>query len=123
MITKRNNSEKQIINVGNYSIAIIKEKVRSRFSSKTFVYKYSIKGNYYENEDGMNDILSKKYKAGDQEFDLPARLLELNKAKEFILQISSNEQQWDEMSKNAMNTSKLFRRDNADKFVELYLKE
>lgn len=65
MITKRNNSEKQIINVGNYSIAIIKEKVRSRFSSKTFVYKYSIKGNYYENEDGMNDILSKKYKAGD----------------------------------------------------------
>lgn len=48
---------------------------------------------------------------------------ELNKAKEFILQISSNEQQWDEMSKNAMNTSKLFRRDNADKFVELYLKE
>ena len=48
---------------------------------------------------------------------------ELNKAKEFILQISTNEQQWDEMSKNAMNTSKLFRRDNADKFVELYLKE
>lgn len=48
---------------------------------------------------------------------------ELNKAKEFILQISSNEQQWYEMSKNAMNTSKLFRRDNADKFVELYLKE
>lgn len=48
---------------------------------------------------------------------------ELNKAKEFILQISTNEQQWYEMSKNAMNTSKLFRRDNADKFVELYLKE
>jgi len=48
---------------------------------------------------------------------------ELNKAKEFILQISTNKQQWDEMSKNAMNTSKLFRRDNADKFVELYLKE
>lgn len=47
---------------------------------------------------------------------------ELNKAKEFILQISTNEQQWYEMSKNAMNTSKLFRRDNADKFVELYLK-
>lgn len=48
---------------------------------------------------------------------------ELNKAKEFILQISTNEQQWNEMSNNAMNTSKLFRRDNADKFVELYLKE
>lgn len=48
---------------------------------------------------------------------------ELNKAKEFILQISTNERQWYEMSKNAMNTSKLFRRDNADKFVELYLKE
>lgn len=48
---------------------------------------------------------------------------ELNKVKEFILQISTNEQQWDEMSKNAMNTSKLFRRDNADKFVELYLKK
>lgn len=47
---------------------------------------------------------------------------ELNKAKEFILQISTNERQWYEMSKNAMNTSKLFRRDNADKFVELYLK-
>lgn len=48
---------------------------------------------------------------------------ELNKVKEFILQISTNEQQWNEMSNNAMNTSKLFRRDNADKFVELYLKE
>jgi len=48
---------------------------------------------------------------------------ELNKAKEFILQISTNKQQWNEMSQNAMNTSKLFRRDNADKFVELYLKE
>ncbi|MEZ4877597.1 MAG: glycosyltransferase family 4 protein [Flavobacterium sp.] len=46
---------------------------------------------------------------------------ELQAAKNFILDLASNKQKWEMMSQNALETSKLFRRDNADKFVELYL--
>lgn len=46
---------------------------------------------------------------------------ELQAAKNFILDLASNKQKWETMSQNALETSKLFRRDNADKFVELYL--
>jgi len=46
---------------------------------------------------------------------------ELQAAKNFILDLASNKQKWEMMSQNALETSKLFRRDNAYKFVELYL--
>ncbi|MCA0349668.1 MAG: glycosyltransferase family 4 protein [Bacteroidetes bacterium] len=46
---------------------------------------------------------------------------ELQAAKNFILDLASNKQKWETMSQNALETSKLFRRDNAYKFVELYL--
>jgi glycosyltransferase involved in cell wall biosynthesis len=46
---------------------------------------------------------------------------ELEKAKQFILELAVNPIKWNQMSENALNTSKLFRRDNADKFVEFYL--
>ena len=46
---------------------------------------------------------------------------QLNQAKDFILQLSNDEQKWHQMSENAITTSTLFRRDNADKFVDFYL--
>lgn len=46
---------------------------------------------------------------------------DLHLAKDFILDLSKNKQKWNEMSANAIATAKLFRRDNADKFVEYYL--
>lgn len=48
---------------------------------------------------------------------------ELDKAKDFIVSISTDTQKWIEMSKKAMQTSTRFRRDNADKFVEFYLND
>jgi hypothetical protein len=47
---------------------------------------------------------------------------ELEKAKNFIVDLSNDKQKWQEMSENALQTSTLFRRDNADKFVDMYLK-
>jgi hypothetical protein len=47
---------------------------------------------------------------------------ELEKAKDFIVALSNDKQKWQEMSENALQTSTLFRRDNADKFVDMYLK-
>lgn len=46
---------------------------------------------------------------------------QLDAAKDFILNLSRDQQKWSAMSENAQRTSKLFRRDNADKFVESYL--
>lgn len=46
---------------------------------------------------------------------------ELHQAKDFILNLSKDQQKWQTMSKNAIKTSQLFRRDNADKFVAFYL--
>lgn len=48
--------------------------------------------------------------------------IELNLAKDFILDISKNKEKWKSMSENAQKASTLFRRDNADKFIEQYLK-
>lgn len=47
---------------------------------------------------------------------------ELDEAKNFIIDLANNKDKWQSMSGNALETSKLFRRDNADKFVQLYLK-
>lgn len=46
----------------------------------------------------------------------------LDKARDFIIAMSRDKARWEAMSQNALQTSLLFRRDNADKFVELYLK-
>jgi glycosyltransferase involved in cell wall biosynthesis len=46
---------------------------------------------------------------------------QLPEVKEFIVYLSSNSQKWETMSENAIQTSKLFRRENADKFVAAYL--
>jgi glycosyltransferase involved in cell wall biosynthesis len=46
---------------------------------------------------------------------------QLFEAKDFILNLSNNPQKWQTMSDNAIQTSTLFRRDNADKFVDAYL--
>ena len=46
---------------------------------------------------------------------------ELHQAKDFILYLSKDHQKWQAMSNNALKTSHLFRRDNADKFVAFYL--
>lgn len=46
---------------------------------------------------------------------------DLNLAKDFILDLSNNKQKWNEMSANAISTAALFKRDNADKFVDYYL--
>jgi hypothetical protein len=40
----------------------------------------------------------------------------------FIVDLSNDKLKWQEMSENALQTSTLFRRDNADKFVDMYLK-
>lgn len=46
---------------------------------------------------------------------------QLVEAKDFILNLSNNKQQWQAMSNNAVYASLFFRRDNADKFVHSYL--
>lgn len=46
---------------------------------------------------------------------------QLEEAKDFILKLSQDAQKWQSMSDHALQTSKLFRRDNADKFVTAYL--
>lgn len=45
----------------------------------------------------------------------------LEEAKKFILEIRKNKEKWTEMSQNAQQASTLFRRENADKFIEKYL--
>ncbi len=47
---------------------------------------------------------------------------DLDKASMFILKLHADKQRLEKMSENALKTSELFRRDNADKFVEKYLK-
>jgi hypothetical protein len=46
---------------------------------------------------------------------------ELDKVERFILDLVNNKEKWTTMSRNALETSKLFRRGNADKFIEQYL--
>lgn len=46
---------------------------------------------------------------------------QLDKAKEFIIEMSKDKTKWESMSQKALETSLLFRRDNADKFIDLYL--
>lgn len=77
---------------------------------------YGIPSVYIAGEDSELNTYAHKYGAAEcfAEKDLA-------KAKDFILDLSQNKQKWDAMSANAMATSTLFRRDNADKFVDYYL--
>ncbi len=77
---------------------------------------YGIPSVYIAGEDSELNTYASKYKAAAcfTEKDL---LL----AKDFILNLSTNKPKWSEMSANAIATATLFKRDNADKFVDYYL--
>ncbi|MGC4041454.1 MAG: glycosyltransferase family 4 protein [Flavobacterium sp.] len=77
---------------------------------------YGIPSVYIAGEDSELNTYAHKYNAAEcfAEKDLAL-------AKNFILDLSKNKQKWSEMSANAIATAKLFRRDNADKFVDYYL--
>ncbi len=77
---------------------------------------YGIPSLYIAGEDSELHSYASKYNAAacytERQLDL---------AKDFILKLSTDKQKWDKMSENAVATSTLFRRDNADKFVDFYL--
>ena len=77
---------------------------------------YGIPSVYIAGEDSELNTYAHKYKAAECFAEK-----DLNLAKDFILDLSTNKQKWNEMSANAISTAKLFRRDNADKFVDYYL--
>lgn len=78
---------------------------------------YGIPSIYIAGEDSELNVYASKYQAAECFTER-----ELLQAKDFIESLSKDKQKWQEMSNNAIKTSHLFRRDNADKFVELYLK-
>ena len=78
---------------------------------------YGIPSIYIAGEDSELNSYASKYHAAECFTER-----ELLHAKDFIESLSKDKQKWQEMSNNAIQTSHLFRRDNADKFVELYLK-
>lgn len=77
---------------------------------------YGIPSVYIAGEDSELNTYANKYRAAECFAEK-----DLNSAKDFIVELSQNKQKWNEMSANALNTSQLFRRDNADKFVDYYL--
>jgi len=77
---------------------------------------YGIPSVYIAGEDSELSTYAHKYGAAECFTEK-----DLTKAKDFILDLSQNKQKWNRMSTNAINTAKLFRRDNADKFVDYYL--
>lgn len=77
---------------------------------------YGIPSVYIAGEDSELNTYAHKYKAAECFTEK-----ELHLAKDFILDLSKNKQRWHEMSANAIATAKLFKRDNADKFVDYYL--
>ncbi len=77
---------------------------------------YGIPSLYIAGEDSELNDYAATYKAAKCYTER-----ELDDAKNFILDLANNKEKWQSMSANALETSKLFRRDNADKFVQLYL--
>ncbi|WP_445454339.1 glycosyltransferase family 4 protein [Flavobacterium sp. 25HG05S-40] len=77
---------------------------------------YGIPSVYIAGEDSELNTYAQKYNAAECFAEK-----DLHLAKDFILHLSTNKQKWNEMSANAIATAKLFRRDNADKFVDYYL--
>lgn len=78
---------------------------------------YGIPSLYVAGKDSELNTYAHKYKAAECFTEK-----DLHIAKDFILDVSKNKKKWNEMSANAIATAKLFRRDNADKFVDNYLK-
>lgn len=64
-ILKRRKLEEKILKNGVFDIAVVKERVRSNLSSKTYIYIYYANGILFEKSDFMNPDLSMKYKKGD----------------------------------------------------------
>ena len=77
---------------------------------------YGIPSVYIAGDDSELNMYAHKYNAAKC-----FAKKDLNLAKDFILDLSTNKQKWNEMSANAISTAMLFRRDNADKFVNHYL--
>lgn len=77
---------------------------------------YGIPSVYIAGEDSELNTYAHKYRAAECFAEK-----DLNLAKDFILDLSQNKQKWSEMSSNAIATAQLFKRDNADKFVDYYL--
>ena len=77
---------------------------------------YGIPSVYIAGEDSELNTYAQKYNAASCFTEK-----DLHLAKEFILDLSTNSQKWNVMSANAISTATLFRRDNADKFVDYYL--
>ena len=77
---------------------------------------YGIPSVYIAGEDSELNTYAHKYKAAACFAEKDLQL-----AKDFILDLSKNKQKWNEMSANAILTATLFKRDNADKFVDYYL--
>ena len=77
---------------------------------------YGIPSLYIAGEDSELNDYAQNYKAAACYTER-----ELHQAKDFILDLVQNKNKWESISQNALQTSTLFRRDNADKFVELYL--
>jgi hypothetical protein len=63
-ISRKNLEDKIKIN-GFFSLAIIKERVQGKSSSKDFIYEYFVKKKKIEGRDLMNYKFSKKYNVGD----------------------------------------------------------
>jgi len=77
---------------------------------------YGIPSLYIAGEDSELNVYASQFQAAACYTER-----QLQQAKDFILDLSNNSQTWQTMSDNAIKTSKLFRRDNADKFVAAYL--
>lgn len=77
---------------------------------------YGIPSVYIAGEDSELNTYAHKYSAAECFAEK-----DLHLAKDFILNLSQNKQKWNKMSANAIATAKLFKRDNADKFVDYYL--
>ena len=77
---------------------------------------YGIPSIYIAGEDSELNTYAQKYGAAQCFIEK-----DLQFAKDFILDLSQNKKKWNEMSANAIATAQLFRRDNADKFVDYYL--
>jgi len=77
---------------------------------------YGIPSLYIAGEDSELHSYASKYNAAACYTER-----QLEQAKDFIVNLSKDQQKWEQMSTNALTTSTLFRRDNADKFVDFYL--
>ena len=77
---------------------------------------YGIPSLYIAGEDSELNTYANKFKAAKC-----FKEMELHRAKDFIIELSQNNQKWNEMSANAIATANLFKRDNADKFIEHYV--